>query len=382
MTRWLLRVVAAAATAYATAMGIAHLHGEDAQSATFVQTVALGAIDKTLTIPAEAARPRFSVLYFGDSLAMVEAPVRNSNRAVTYLLRQELENTMVAAGAGQPGDLRLIPITHSGLSVWSLYYMADRIAALRPDFVVLEFNLYNFSRFWQKRDRKILGALLPLKRLPEMLTLPTGDTGLAMDEWGFSKLVLATGTLPWWERVQREQERATNAYWSWSDRLQQWTGKEKLEFRLLNYMEAMAKTQDPVTKRSTLEYSRKLFGPSLSGIDTGNSTFRMFSTALARLESAGIPVLIYVPPYNLDHLGQLGLLEGSRLAESIQLAREVSEQHGALFVDAHALFDDTHFRDAMDHLNENEAVDGHKALALHLAQAMADEWRRVVTAGR
>lgn len=382
IARWLARLAVVLATAWGVVVAIGYWRGDGAATDTFVQTLALKAIDGSLAVPEPASRPRFSVVYFGDSLAMVEVPVRNSNRSAPYLLLQELQKTMVETGAGKPNDLRLIPITHSGLSVWSLYYMTDRIVARRPDFVVLEFNLYNFSRFWQKRDRKILGALLPLKRLPEMLTLPTGDTGLAMDEWAFSKLVLAAGVLPWWEAVQREQERATNSYWAWSDKLQTWVGAERLQFRQLNYLQAMAKTQDPVTKRSTLEYSRKLFGPSLSGIDVGTSTFRMFSTSLARLRSAGIPVLVYVPPYNLDHLGKLGLLEGSRLVDSIGLVREVATQHGALFVDAHDLFDDSHFRDAMDHLNENEATDGHKALAQHLAQAMADDWRRVVTTPR
>jgi putative intracellular protease/amidase len=93
-------------------------------------------------------------------------------------------------------------------------------------------------------------------------------------------------------------------------------------------------------------------------------------------------VLVYIPPYNVEHLRELGLLEGSRLAETIARVREVAERHGARFHDAHDLLGDAYFRDATDHTFDSGEWNGHQALAAELARAMADDWERILARDR
>jgi hypothetical protein len=377
---WLLRILVATATALAAGTGFFRLlQDDDAPASSYVQTEALKEFSRTFDEADAEVRPKFTVVFFGDSLALPENILRRVT-AVPMQFRRELGGMMRNAGAGEPADLRLFPITYSGLSLWTLYYMTDRIVRLRPDFVVVEFNLYNFEKFWRLRDRKILAAMLPLTRFPEVLGLPMGEAGLAIDEWIFGRAALKLGALPWWDEIQHAQARATQSYWRLGDSCQQIVGPPKLAFRERHFLLEMTETKDPATNRSTRGYARMLLGRSLDGIAPDEPVLEMLSASLQRLRTAGIPVLVYVPPYNVDHLHRLGLLQGSRLEETIRRVREVAEKGGARFADIHALLADRHFRDAMDHLNESSAADGHRILARRLGAAMAEDWHRILAA--
>jgi hypothetical protein len=104
----------------------------------------------------------------------------------------------------------------------------------------------------------------------------------------------------------------------------------------------------------------------------------MLAATLHRFQAAGIHTLVYVPPYNLDHLNSLGVLDGSHLDETIGRVRAVTERSGAMFVDLHALLPDASFRDSMDHLSQAAGVNGHDKVAQHIAAALADDSKRIV----
>jgi len=247
---------------------------------------------------------------------------------------------------------------------------------------VIEFNLYNFSAFWERRDRKILAAMLDLSRLAEVLALPTSVASQATDQWIFDRLLLRGGWMSTWERVQREQARCLEGYWVLADRAQGLVGPAKLSLRSQNRIREMAENILPGSNRASLKYSRTLLGQALTGIEEDHAALRMFEATLHRLHSAGIRTMVYVPPYNVDHLNSLGVLEGSRLEETIGHVRAVAERGGATFLDLHALLPDDHFRDSMDHLNESVETDGHDKVAERLAASLAEDAKRIVAEHR
>jgi hypothetical protein len=108
----------------------------------------------------------------------------------------------------------------------------------------------------------------------------------------------------------------------------------------------------------------------------------MYGAALDVLAAHRVTTFVYLPPYNLEHLRKLGVLQGSRFEETIDFVRTVTESHGARFLDLHGMFGDRYFRDNMDHLKESADTNGHDLVAERLTEAVADEARRIVTEKR
>jgi hypothetical protein len=378
--QWLFRIVIASATVTGLLFSLPP-RDEDPATRPIVQTSALQEFDRTIAEATVEEKPRFTVVFFGDSFVLPEHLLARTE-ATPMQLRRQLGTMMREAGAGGPPDLRLIPFTFSGLSLWSLYYLSDAIAGLRPEYVIVEFNLFNFSDHWSRSDRRILSAMLPVHRFLEALELPLHETRLTFDEWLFGRLVLRLGAVPLWEAVQSEQARASDCYRSLEDDAQHLVGSSRLEFREQIALLRLADMRETGRDRSTRELSRQMLGTSLDGIGSDAPALQMLSAALQHLNAARIPVLVYVPPYNVDHLRELGLLTSSRLDETIARVRAATERNGARFLDAHALLGDAYFRDAMDHLYERGAANGHRALAFELARAMSEDWKRILEAHR
>lgn len=379
--RWGLRGLLACAVAALMTIGV--LRTVDLLTLVYppVQGDALRALYNTSEEAAAAKPGPLRLVYFGDSLSQPEDMSRAAD-AIPPRLRAHIGAALGKAGLGNEQDVQLVPFVYSGLSQWSLYYIADRMVALRPDLAVIEFNLYNFGPFWRGRERKILAALLDLRRLPEVLTLPTSAAGLATDEWIFHNLLLNSGLLPRWHTIQREQARCAESYWSLADKAQQILGFPELAIRSQNRIFDLADKRQPDRKRATPGYARLLLGKALTGVAEDDAALRVLDAAVRRFVSAGIDTLVFIPPYNVEHLKSLGLLEGAHYEDAIAHVGAVAERAGAKFLDLHAMFPDEYFRDFMDHLKESDQTKGHDKVAERLAAALADDSRRIVAKHR
>lgn len=379
--RWILRLLLAAAAATLTWIGFLAAVDRVTTQSPPVQTDALWALDTTLKMAAAAPRQPLTVAFFGDSLSMT-GDIANTPRSTPVRLWVRLGDALSAAGFGDERSISLVRVSYSALSQWSLYYMASDIAKQMPDMAVLEFNLYNFGSFWRHHDRTILSSFLSIRRFPQALNLPLGSAGFATDAWLFHRALLLRSWLPLWRTVEHEQARCAEAYWILSDRAGRiahaplFTLREL--HRLIDLNRNTISSKDPDGKRSTEMYARRLLGNTLTGVDESDDAIRMYEASLDLLAAHGVKVSVYVPPYNLEHLRSLDLLEGSRFQETIDIVRTVTERHGARFLDLHGMFGDRYFRDSMDHLNESAGADGHDLVAQRIAEAIADEARRIV----
>lgn len=334
-------------------------------------------LGSTLASAYRPPRRALELHFFGDSLAMPEdtSHPERSTPLRTYLT---LTKMLRERGVAEAADVRMTGLVYSGFSQWTLYYLVDRIITLQPDLVIVEFNLYNFGSFWRHRDRKIVAAMLTPRRVLEVSQLPTFETGLTVDDWLFHHVLLREGWLPTWSAVQSEQARLASAYWVSSDAFQRRTGLPPLSMRQQAANLAVASRDLPNQNRATKGFAQRLMDKALAGVTRDDAAIQMLEASLRRLTAAGLPVLVYVPPYNIDHLNSLGLMESSHLEESIETVAAAAKDHGADFLDLHRLLPDSAFRDSMDHLVESETGGGQQEVGNKIADAITPRVLRIL----
>ncbi|MBW2293194.1 MAG: hypothetical protein JRG94_12920 [Deltaproteobacteria bacterium] len=84
----------------------------------------------------------------------------------------------------------------------------------------------------------------------------------------------------------------------------------------------------------------------------------------------GSDVLVYVNPINVEHIEQLGLLDESGLAQSLDHATAAVTRNGGHFVDLHQIFPDAAFRDRSGHFAYEGEINGPVELAERLAPSV------------
>jgi hypothetical protein len=248
-------------------------------------------------------------------------------------------------------------VASPGLGAFAHYFLADRILAARPDVVVLSVNLHWFSPIWRGIDPPTLAGWLPARRWAEALALPLEATGVSADRLAFYRALVASGALPAWYRLQREQLRVQGAWQAAARRLQALSGMpEGLAYETEHGRRALARRAE--RGRSTATYAAATFGPVFAGIDADSPTVRALDTLLARYRDAGVAVVVYVAPINVEHLRRLGVYDARGAASAVDFLGRLARRRGARFLDLHALLPDAAFADQNDHLRTDGPVDG------------------------
>ena len=362
----------------------AALEGVDAMAVPYspVQVDALAAIDSTLKTARKTQPMPLRIAFFGDSLAQTKNAFADFSRSTPPRIIAHLGSLLDEKRPGLGKSVQLVPVIYSGLSQWSYFYVHDQVIETRPAFAVIEFNLYNFSSFWRGRDRKILAALLELSFLPQVMALPTGSAGLATDEWFFGRALVEAELVDPWRRTQREQARFASAYWQATHAVQRSAAGRDLGMLKQHTLSKLGRDVVAGSNRASAAYSRMLLGATLSGVTEDDAALRMFDAVLDAFARAGIRTVVYIPPYNLDHLKKTGVLPDPDFEGAIEKVQSVAHRNGARLVDLHAKLPDRYFRDQMDHLEERPEVDGHDEIARSLAEAMLEDAMRVAAGER
>jgi hypothetical protein len=276
-----------------------------------------------------------------------------------------------------PGDVSVLALIGSGLSVYSYYFMADRILELDPDQVVVQLNLFWLSKGWHRSiDRSVLAAWLPLAWWQEALRLPLHATTLTTDRWLLYRALFTLGLVGEWHRLQREQARLAEAYWSlaaWTQRML--SSPEGLGFRLQHKLAFGARRRD-MRDRATPLSARELLGPAVDGVEDDQFLLRMLDALLGRLHDADISAVVYVPPHNVEHLDGLGLLNREGLDRTLAAIESVVHRRGGRFVDLHDEFADEGFRDFLDHYVDSPEREGSLLIAEKLAPEVLEAYWR------
>ncbi len=313
---------------------------------------------------------RATVGMLGDS-ALVSYP---QNRSVPERLQEQVRPYV--ASLGMPGS-----------GPFDYYFLADEIAAARPDLIVLALNLDAFSQTWQRAfSRPQLAGRIAFGRLGEALSLPLHWTGLTTDQLLFYvALVQAGGYEPWYWLTLRQAQVGR----AW-DQLEAWlqggvyvarndTGDETPE-RLFREAADHATIARLFTDLDIHRYRREglvdHYAEMLAGIPADHPVLEALGATVGRFTRDGIRILVYVVPLDVAYLDEHGLLNQAGLGDTLAAIEAVVASRGGTFVDLHDALPSEVLRDAPGHLFYQGEIDGPALLAERLAPLVRDALAR------
>lgn len=272
------------------------------------------------------------VLWIGDS-TMLEGV-----RVPSYadLTAERLEER----GAGVAEDHALVALV--GTDFFHFYCILGRALDLKPKLIVLVAHLRMFDG--QRGDFMELCSFLPAAELPRALTLPFRTKNVGPLELLGYQLLGVPGVEP-----------AFLAY-EGAQRLIQDRDPTGLLVRSPTYFERLGREAG----MTELDYLR-LYDVALERDDP---TVEMMESTIAIAREAGAEVLVIASPIPYEKLEENGLYRG----ESIELIREVVEESGGRFLDAHRALTSDLYRDDAGHYT----AEGAARLADLVAPAVQD----------
>jgi hypothetical protein len=260
------------------------------------------------------------------------------------------------------------------------YSMVDEIAQAKPDLLVLELNL-------RLLGPAPLGAVsypelsghIANDRLFEAAFLPLSHAGVTLGRMLFYRGVVLTAHESQFSDVLTRQAMLFDT----REPLEKWldakTHTRSYEDRRLAWGYTLsARYLAPGTRhsRDSLPHARDALGDVIDGIREDHPRLVVLRAMLRDFRRAGVPVLVWVSPINLDHLARLGLgLDG--IERSMTTIQKAVEGSGARFVDLHALLHDDDFADAGDHYQRDGSPSGAKRVGQELGLAIAREEERL-----
>jgi len=355
-------VVALVATGFALSRGLAAEDGAEP----FVDFD--GVQVQLLTLRSLVEKPRADgekrLAFLGDSTSMY---FPNGDFGIDHVLQDVLNEL----SAKRP-PFRVFSLAAPGYTQFTQYFLSHRVAATRPDAVVLAFNLASFSDQWRAADRPRLASWLPLRHVGEALRLPTYWIGISSDELLLYTGTIAAGGFDAWRWLLHAQARCVRAWDALATWLQARSGApEGLAYKTLHFM--ARRTRDfeigpPERETAWLAHSR--LGAVLAGVGPEHPVLRMLAATLAVFRERGIPVFVYIAPMNVEHLDRIGFDDRDGWKRGVESVRRVVESGGATLIDVHDQLPDAAFLDGGGHLVPGEPLDAPKLVARRIAEAV------------
>jgi hypothetical protein len=308
---------------------------------------------------ASSKAPR-RIAFFGDSTA-VSYPKR---RTIPSRLQQQL----AALSADTKREVRVQSLGMLGLSPYDFYFAAHETVGAEPDGVVIGFTLASMSdRFNDRFRRPAFAALLAPQQLLEASGLPIHRYGLTADKLLFYAMLGWAEVEDSWNWFASGQQRVQSARRDLIEAANQLVDPEATDrFEYAHNLHRMLTNNLPGQKRFNATGTKAFYAKLLDGLPGGDPALVMLRAAIETYTDAGIPTLVYIGPFNYQHVDELGLLDRGKLQLSILAVKEEIRASGARVVDLHDLIPDSGFRDAGEHLTV-DGIDGPLEVAKRIA---------------
>ncbi len=324
------------------------------------QTVATTFRDAVAATPSASGAYRIAML--GDSM-LVSYP---QGAQVPDHLQSELRRRTQG-----DAELRVVNLGMSGTGAFDYYFLADIVAAAEPQLVVISFNLTSTSdAFRSAFSRPEMAGWVGTDRIFETLLLPGSWIGLTADRLLFYTALVRLDLVERWMNFTTEQTRIGVAHREIEHfvalaRDGQPSPEDALRKR--QGMRAMSARGLSKTRRYNAEGIRYQYHSALDGFREDNPTLRLLGAAMRTYREMGIEVLVYLTPFNREHVENIGVFDREKFERSLRILEAAVTDNGGVFVDLHAIFPDAHFRDKPGHLVYQGEVNGPALLAEALA---------------
>ncbi len=333
--------------------GLERLDGPDRPVGLNVAGIFLGSLEEIRT--SRASRPgSVTVAFLGDSISL-----RTQRGA-------DLPTALGRALAEPPGTrpVRLHSLAALGMGPFDWYFLADELAAARPDVVVVALSLQTFGEASRPMSRTRLSGWLAPARVPEALLGPMHWVGLRADDLLMNVAIVRAGYAEAWRRAIVVQTRFGVA----RDELAEWVaglaGVDPRAVALPRLAYGLRRGRLPERDRYDRETQSQQFGTVLRGVEKDHPVLEVLADTLTLLRAHDVATLVYVNPINVAHMTSLGLPEGDRLARSLATIESVVVASGGVFIDLHARVpDDDAFWDAAGHMGTVDQPDALERVA-------------------
>jgi len=310
-------------------------------------------------------RDDFRAVLLGDSMVVSYPPALQIADTVQRRVRRLLP---------RGPRVQVLNLGLAGTGPFDYYFMTDVIARLEPDLVIIEFNLASTSDdFHNAFSRPELSGWLEGARIFESAWLPVSWIGLTFDRLLLYTAVIRSGAFESWVALNREQVRFDRARTKFEEQLAFTDATDptpEASFRERRGIWLLRRNSIRGKNRNSESATRANLGASLEGLDEQDPSLVMLGATVRAHVRLGSDVLVYVNPINVEHIEQLGLLDESGLAQSLDHATAAVTRNGGHFVDLHQIFPDAAFRDRSGHFAYEGEINGPVELAERLAPSV------------
>ena len=299
------------------------------------------------------------VAFLGDSISI---QVGAGAPTVPRALREAL------ARAPDAPRFEVHSLAALGAGPFDYYFLADVIADAHPDLVVIAFSLQSLGDSFRHLARPRLSGWMGLRRVPSALLGPIHWIGLSADELLMNVAIVQARAGELWRQLLVLQARLGAARADLANALgARFGGDGPRLFEVAHFLSERLRTRVPgpggQLDRYGVAAERRHYGVAFEGLAKDHPVLFALADGLGVLRAAGVPVLVYLNPVNVEHLASVGLPEDERFAESLATVESVVRDSGASYLDLHALLPDAAFRDAAGHLGTPEAPEATARIA-------------------
>ena len=299
------------------------------------------------------------IAYLGDSTAIPPDWRSGFERTIPGQIDERLKRV-----AGMP---RVISMATDGFGPVDYYFLASNLAAARPAAIVMSINLAALSPEWLKfSSHPEFASVIGSQRWLEAFGLPLDSSGLTTDRlllyWSLEELGLSDA----WRALTRYQARVTQGWQRLESALDGPSGPLNA-YRLKAFARQNVKRQ-PLEAQRKQQWTR--YGSALSGVDPGVPSLLALHATLSYWEEAGIPVLVFTLPVNVDLFDSLGIQDEAAMKQTQSVLAALARSTGAEILDLHDLLPDSSFSDLQGHYSYTEKPDGPKKIAERVAPVL------------